>query len=213
MSISSLSKALTFLLIGSVLLLAGCGSSNPNPNHLTQTQAQQLGGEVFTDIFNAISGASGSGSDAVHKSGLPALLAKNKSHSYTQTPDASSSNYTYTCPDGGTITISASSGNNSIKVTATPSSCSDGTLIFNGDPNITVKGTGSDNGTTTSVDITVGGGVSFAPVTTGAFPTGSCKSNMQVSASITDSSGSLASCSISGAICGYSMNQSCMPPS
>ncbi len=211
---SLLSKALTFLLIGSVLLLVGCGSSsNPNPNHLTQTQAQQLGGEVFTDVFTAIAGDSGSGSDAVHKSGWPALLAKNKNHSYTQTPDASSSTYTYTCPDGGTIAVSASSGNNSISVTATPASCSDGTLIFNGDPNITVNGTGNDNGTTTSVSITVGGGVSFAPVTTGAFPTGSCKSNMQVSASVTDSSGSLASCSISGAICGYSMNQSCMPPS
>jgi len=210
---SPLTKVLTLLLIGSVLLLAGCGSSNPNPNHLTQSQAQQLGGEVFTDVFNAISSGTVSGSDAVHKSGLPALLAENKNRSYTQRPDASSSTFTYTCPDGGTIAVSASSGNNSISVTATPTSCSDGTLIFNGDPNITVKGTGNDNGTTTSVNITVGGGVSFAPVTTGAFPTGSCKSNMQVSASITDSSGSLASCSISGAICGYSMNQSCMPPS
>lgn len=211
---SPLTKTLTLLLIGPVLLFVGCGSSsNPNPNHLTSAQAQQLGGEVFTDVFNAISSGTISGSDAVRKSGVPALLAKNKNHSYTQTPDASSSTFTYTCPDGGTIAISASSGNNSISVTATPTSCSDGTLIFNGDPNITVKGTGNDNGTTTTVDITVGGGVSFAPVTTGAFPTGSCKSNMQVSASITDSSGSLASCSISGAICGYSMNQSCMPPS
>jgi hypothetical protein len=211
---SSLSKALTLLLVGLVLLLAGCGSSsNPNPNHLTSTQASQLGSEVFTDIFNAISSGTDSGSD-VRKSGWPALLAKNnKDHAYKQTPDASSSTFTYTCPDGGTIAISGSSGNNSISVTATPTSCSDGTLIFNGDPNITVKGTGNDNGTTTSISITVGGGVSFAPVTTGAFPTGSCKSNMQVSASVTDSSGSLASCSISGAICGYSMNQSCMPPS
>jgi len=211
---SSLCKALTFLLIGSVLLLAGCGSSsNPNPNHLTQPQAQQLGSEVFTDVFNAISSGTFNGADAARKSGFPALLAKNKNYSYTQTPDASSSTFTYTCADGGTIAISASSSNNSISVTATPSSCSDGTLVFNGDPNITVKGTGNDNGTTTSISITVGGGISFAPVTTGAFPTGSCTSNMRVSASITDSSGSLATCSISGSMCGYSVNQSCMPPS
>ena len=211
---SPLTKTLTLLLIGPVLLFVGCGSSsNPNPNHLTSAQAQQLGGEVFTDVFDAISGASGSGSDAVHKSGLPALLARNKSHSYAQTPDDSSLNYTYTCPDGGTIAISGSSGNNSITITATPANCDDGTLTFNGDPNITVKGTGNDNGTTTTVDITVGGGISFAPVTAGAFPTGSCKSNMQVNLSITDSSSTLASCSISGTICGYSMNQSCMPPS
>ncbi len=211
---SSLYKALTFLLIGSALLIVGCGSSsNPNPNHLTQPQAQQLGGEVFSDVFKAISSGAISGADAVGKSGLPALLAKNKNHSSTQTPDASSSTFTYTCADGGTIAVSASSSNNSISVTATPTGCSDGTLIFNGDPNITVKGTGNDNGTTSSINITVGGGVSFAPVTKGAFPTGSCKSNMQVSASITDSSGSLAGCSISGAICGYSVSQSCMPPS
>jgi len=205
MSLST--KALTLLLIGTVLLFAGCGSSkNPNPNNLTSTQAATLGTEVFTDVFEAISAAEG-GSSVAHKSGLPALLGKN----HSVRPQSSSIQFTYNCPDGGTVALTGSTGNSSITVTATPSACNDGTLTFSGDPNITVKGTGTDNGTTTSINITVGGGVSWTPDSGSSFPAGSCTSNMQVTASITDATGALASCSLSGSICGFSQNQSCMP--
>jgi hypothetical protein len=209
---SVLTKVLTLLLIGSVLLLlAGCGSSkNPNPNNLTSAQASTLGTEVFTDVFTAISAAEGSDSSVARKSGLPALLNKNNS---VRAPESSTLSYTYDCPDGGTIALSGSTGSGSVSITATPSGCNDGTLTFNGDPNITINGTGSDNGTTTTINITVGGGVSWTPDSGVSFPAGSCLSNMQIAASITDSTGALASCSLSGKFCGYSMNQSCMPTS
>jgi len=206
---SRLTKTLTLLLIGTVLLFAGCGSSkNPNPNNLTSAQAATLGTEVFTDVFLAIS-ASGASSSVAHKPGLPALLDKNDS---VRAQSSSSIQYTYNCLDGGTVALSGTSGSGSVSITATPSSCNDGTLTFNGDPNITVKGTGSDNGTTTTINVGIGGGVSWTPDSGVSFPAGSCTSNMQISASVTDSSGTLASCSLSGSICGYSQSQSCMPP-
>jgi len=224
---SPLTKTLTVLLIGAVLLFVGCGSSsNPNPNNLNTAQAQQLGGEAFTDFFSATEVAlQGSASDTSRKFSLRAVLPKNRRISSAPTPETVSCSgssctitATYTCLDGGSIGVSGSATENgsssaSLNITETPTNCSDGTLVINGDPDVTLKGQINNNGTTTSVSISIGGGISFSPVTAGQFPTGSCKSNLQINVSITDSSSTETSCSISGSICGVAMNQNCLPTS
>lgn len=113
---------------------------------------------------------------------------------------------TYTCPDGGSIavsgTFSATSNSASGTITETPSNCSDGTLVINGNPDVTVGVQGNNNGMTTTVNAMIGGGVNFAPVQAGQFPTGSCTLNVAASVSVNDSSGSVTSSSISGSVCG-----------
>lgn len=202
--------ALTLLLIGAALLFVSCGNSkNPNPNNLTSAQAQTLGVEVFDDAFSAIAGATGdSRSNTDRRSGW-ADLSKNKSMSSAAKPASSSGTYTYNCFDGGTITVSGTVGNSSLNVTLTPTSCNDGSLTFSGDPNITVSGTANDNGTDTSISVSIGGGISWTPDSGNTFPAGSCLSSMQINASVSDSTGALASCSISGKMCGYSLNYNC----
>jgi hypothetical protein len=219
-----LTKTLTLLLVGTVLLFVGCGSSNPNPNDLNTAQAQQLSGEVFVDVFGATADAVSQSiaSETGHKSSLLAVLPKDKSISSVPTPETiscSSSSctitFTYTCLDGGSIAVSGSASESgstaSMSLTETPTSCSDGILVINGNPNVTVKGQVSDNGTTTSVSVSMDGDVTFSPVTAGQFPTGSCKSDLQINASVSDSTDSLTSCSISGSMCGIAMNQNCLP--
>jgi hypothetical protein len=68
---------------------------------------------------------------------------------------------------------------------------------------------GSDNGTTTTVNMTVDGGVSFAPAPGEQFPAGSCTCNLSTSVTANDSTGSMTSCSISGSLCGQSINANC----
>jgi hypothetical protein len=180
------------LLTGAALILIGCGgssNSNPNPNNLTQVQAQQLGTTVYTGISNALVNAM----------------------SATQ-PGSGAVSYTYQCPAGGSIAVSGSLNANSSGVsgtiTETPTSCSDGTLVINGAPNMTMGVQESNNGTVTTVNLTISGGVSFSPVQAGQFPTGSCTSNLTVNASVNDSTRSV-TCSISGSICGQTVNATC----
>ena len=219
----SLTGTLTLMLMGAALLFIGCGGSSPNPNHLTSLQAQQLGDEVYDDAGQAMAGALESiESDAVRKSGLQAVFPRVKSAPMSQ-PDSSSCtstsctiSFTYNCPVSGTIAVSGtanegSSSSLTLSLTETPSSCSDGTLVLNGNPNMTLNAQATESGTAISVSISIGGDVTFAPVQAGQFPTGSCASNLQINASET-TTGTLTSCTIGGAMCGISMNQSCMPP-
>ena len=225
-----LSKVSIALLLGIALTLIGCGGSsnnpNPNPNNLTKAQGQQLGSEAYADIGTALA-------DALASSPLPLtsgrgniLAALRKSNQVVPAPKeitCNSSNtsctvsYTYQCPHGGSIAVSGSLTENSSTsasgtITETPASCSDGTLVINGDPDVTIGIQGNDNGTTTTVNVKIGGGVSFSPVQTGQFPTGSCTSNLTASGSVNDSTGAL-TCSIGGSICGHAINASCPPGS
>jgi len=219
-----LSKVSIALLLGIAPTLVGCGGSsstlNPNPNNLTSAQAQQLGTEVFADVSTALEGA---------LSGLPlandrakifaALRKQNQAVPASAQTTCNSSDtsctvsFTFECPDGGSIAVSGSLTENSSTsasgtITATPTSCSDGILVFNGDPDVMIGIQGNDNGTTTTVNITIGGGVSFSPVQMGQFPTGSCTSNLNVSASVNDTTRAL-TCSVGGSICGQAFNESC----
>jgi len=214
----SVSVALTIL--GT---LAGCGGSSSNSlaNHLTQAQAKQVGTTVSNDVSMALASALGSPVvplGITTRENMLVALQRNSSLAGTvpkpETVTCNMSNCTvsgtFNCPDGGSImvsgTFSASGTSFNGTITATPSSCSDGTLIVNGDPDVTTTVQGSDNGVTTTVSLTITGGVSFSPVQAGQFPSGSCTLNVMASASVNNSSGSVTSSSISGAICGQTVN-------
>jgi len=217
-----LSKVSIVLLVGIALTLIGCGGSsgtlNPNPNNLTPAQAQQLGNEVFTDVSTALADALSGLPLATDETKILAALRKQNqavpaSAQTTCSGTSCTVSFTFECPDGGSIAVSGSLTENSSTsasgtITATPTSCSDGILVFNGDPDVMIGIQGNDNGTTTTVNITIGGGVSFSPVQMGQFPTGSCTSNLNVSASVNDTTRAL-TCSVGGSICGQAFNESC----
>lgn len=103
-------------------------------------------------------------------------------------PDTTSnlSTYTYQCPSGGTIVVTGSYTemftSESANIVETINSCRDGGITMNGDPNIALSVAGSNNGTTTSVTITMAGGLTVG--------TSSCSTDLNVSASINDKTGS-----------------------
>ena len=198
-------------------VLAGCGGGNASLNaHLTKAQAQQLATAVSTDVSNALAstlGNTGVPLDIRSRDNMVVALRKNSQAATTPQPQtvtctgtSCTVSGTFTCPDGGSIAVSGNftAGSNSVSgtLTATPSNCSDGTLVINGDPNVTASVQANNNGVTTMVNVTIGGGVSFAPVQAGQFPTGSCTLNVTASVTVNDSNGSVASSSISGSVCG-----------
>jgi len=211
--------AVTLVILGT---LAGCGGgSNVNSINLTQAQARQVGTTVSNDVSKALASALGNPAVPLAITTRDNMrVALQRSHSQpgaVSKPEdvtCSGSNCsvsgTFNCPDGGSIMVSgnfsASGTSASGTITATPSSCSDGTLVINGDPDVTATVQGNDNGVTTTVNLTIGGGVSFSPVQAGQFPTGSCSLNVTASVSVNNSSGSVTSSSISGSICGQTIN-------
>ncbi|HKW33315.1 MAG TPA: hypothetical protein VJN92_09945 [Candidatus Acidoferrum sp.] len=201
--------------------LAGCGGgSNVNSIHLTQVQARQLGTTVSDDVSKAL--ASVVGNPAVPlgitaRENMLVALKRNSSQADAVSPEgvtcsgsSCTVSGTFNCPDGGSImvsgTFSANGTSASGTITATPSSCSDGTLVISGNPDVTATVQANDNGVTTTVNLMIGGGVSFSPVRAGQFPTGSCSLNVTASFSVNNSSGSVTSSSISGSICGNTIN-------
>src|SRR5215472_6583872 len=210
--------AVTLMMLGTV---AGCGGgSNVNSNNLTQAQAKQVATTVSNDVNKAL--ASVVGNPAVplgitsRDNMLVGLQRNNRQAGAVENPQnvtcsgsTCTVSGTFNCPDGGSImvsgTFSASGTSASATITATPSKCSDGTLVINGNPDVTVSVQGSDNGVTTTVNLMIGGGVSFSPVQAGQFPSGSCSLNVTASISVNDSSGSVTSSSISGTVCGQTI--------
>ena len=213
-----LSAPVSLMILG---ILAGCGSGNgnPNPSNLTKAQAQQLGSAVSADVSKALASALGNAAvplDISSRDHMLVALHRNSQADTIPKPENVTCNGasctvsgTYTCPDGGSIAVSGNftATNNSASgtITGTPSNCSDGTLVINGNPDVTVAVQGNNNGVTTTVNATIGGGVKFSPVQAGQFPTGSCALNVAASASVNDSSGSVTSSSISGSVCGQTI--------
>jgi len=211
--------AVTLTILGT---LAGCGGGgNVNSIHLTQAQAKQVGTTVSNDVSKAL--ASALGNPAVplaittRDNMLVALRRSTTQANAVSNPEDVTCNMsnctvsgTFNCPDGGSIMVSGkfsvSGTSASGTITETPSTCSDGTLVINGDPDVTATVQGSDNGVTTTVNLTIGGGISFSPVQPGQFPTGSCSLNVTASVSVNNSSGGVTSSSISGSICGQTIN-------
>lgn len=211
-----LSAPVSLMVLG---ILAGCGNANFNASNLTKAQAQQLGSAVSADVNNALASALGNVAvplDISSRANMLVALHRNSQADTVPKPEDVTCNGTsctvsgtYTCPDGGSIAVSgnfsASSNSASGTITETPSNCSDGTLVINGNPDVTARVQGSNNGMTTTVNVTIGGGVTFSPVQAGQFPTGSCMLNVAASVSVNDSSGSVTSSSISGSVCGQNI--------
>jgi hypothetical protein len=199
--------------------LAGCGggSNLSSANNLTQAQAQQVGTAVSNDVSTALASALGSAAvplDITTRNNMLVALQRNNRQAdavakpqdvtCSGSPSTCTVSGTYNCPDGGSIMVmgsfTASGMSASGTITETPSSCSDGTIVINGDPNVMATVQGSDNGVTTTVSLMISGGVSFSPVQAGQFPSGSCPLKVTASVSVTDSSG-VTSSSISGSVC------------
>jgi hypothetical protein len=218
------------ILVSAVILVAltGCagngrGGGTGTVNHLTQAQAQQVGTAISTDLTNALSSALTSPAVALGISSrdhIRAALERRSEAKAVPRPDtvtcsgsSCTISGTYTCPDGGSIgvsgDISATSNSVSETVTETPSNCSDGTVVINGDPNISVDLQASDNGITTTANIRIDGGVSWSPVQAGQFPSGSSSFNLTLSGTVNDSSQTVTACSISGSIDGQSFSSNC----
>ena len=212
------SIAVTLMILGT---LAGCGGgSNVNSAHLTQAQARQVATTVSNDVSKALGSVVGNPAvplGITTRENMLVALQRNKNQTGAVSPEgvtcsgsSCTVSGTFNCPDGGSImvsgTFSASGTSASGTITATPSSCSDGTLVISGDPNVTATVQGNDNGVMTTVNLTLGGGVSFSPVQAGQFPSGSCTFNVNASATVNDSSGSVTSSSISGTACGQTIN-------
>ena len=210
--------AVTLMVLGT---LAGCGGNgSSNANNLTQAQARQVGTTVSNDVSKALGSAVGNAAvplDITTRDNMLVALQRNNSPadvlSKPEDVTCSGSNCTvsgtYNCPDGGSILVSgnfsASGTSASGTFTETPTNCSDGTIVIN-NGSVTAQVNGSNDGMTTKVSVMINGSVSFSPVQAGQFPTGSCPINVTASVSVSDSSGSVTSSSISGSICGQTIN-------
>jgi hypothetical protein len=223
--VSSIAKISALALVGVALFFMGCGSSNSNSNQLTQAQAQQLSSDAFADAVAALQDVAGQagGLDSAHRSTALAALSKGGKTSMAVNPDGVAcsgfnctiSSVVYNCIDGGTITVngstSATSSTGSLDLTLTPAGCSDGSIVINGNPSITMDAQATNNGTTTTATATIDGDISFSPVQAGQFPSGSCTSNLSINVAISDSTGSLSTCSVSGSMCGQTVNITSCP--
>ena len=213
--------AVTLMVPGTLAGCGGSGNSSSNPNNLTQAQARQVGTTVSNDVSKALASAVGNAAvplDITTRANMLVALQRNNSQaaavSKPQDVTCNGSNCTvsgtFNCPDGGSILVSGNFSGSGTSAsgtfTLTPSSCSDGTLVINGDPDVTVAVQGNNDGVTTTVNLKIGGGVSFSPVQAGQFPTASCPFDVTASVSVNDSSGSVTSSSISGSICGQTIN-------
>jgi hypothetical protein len=200
------------------ILCGGCGSGGSNSNVMSQAQAQAVIEQVSEAVAQALENAFSSGEGAV-RGVRPSLSTVVRSIQPDQssgcTPSGSGENcnwpisYDGACPQGGTIAVAgdidatlngAGSGSVSSQVTITPANCAVSSLVISGDPNIGVgiNMNFTDSAPVFPITLTEAGGISYGP-----NPSGSCKLN--VIYTITSET----SCTITGTVCGQSVNGSC----
>jgi uncharacterized protein (DUF3084 family) len=206
----------SFLVVAIVAFTASCGSSNSS-HDLSQAQAQAVSQEVITALQSALTAAFSAGASVPSQ---PHSLASVVRHATTTQPSDCTSNpngytcdipvsYTGSCPGGGTISVTGAfnftlntsgDGSDSTTLTVTPASCSVSNLTINGNPDVTVATQIQiqDDAPAYPITLTEGGGISYGP-----NPTGSCSINATMSIN------SATSCTITGTICGQSINGSC----
>ena len=196
----------------------GGGSSMMSPNNtLSAAQAQAVSQQVVQAVTAALGSASGSLPAAEARPSLSTAVAnvhrETSTGSCTTNANGQTCNiplsYTGPCTDGGTISVSGdvsgtldNSGDGSFttQITITPANCAVSGTTFNGDPNITVGGQigfTADN-ITYPLTFTEGGGISYGP-----NPSGSCQVN------VTYSINAQLTCTVTGTVCGQSVNGSC----
>ena len=98
-----------------------------------------------------------------------------------------------------TGSYSDSTNSASLNIVETINKCSDSGVTFSGNPNIALSETGSDNGKTTSVSLTMTGGLSDG--------SSNCSININASASVSDTTGS-GNVTANGSFCGQSISAS-----
>lgn len=216
-----------FLIAGSLALLtlscAGCGGSGGSGSIMTTTQAST----AYSYVFDAL--AEAGGALDVNRSAPILQLSKEESAGVqkailngTRNPvtaqlvspvlnalsetTVTMPTYTFSCPSGGSIVVNGSfseSGTTTFteseSVVETINSCKFSGITMNGDPNISISVTGTDNGTTTTLNLTMTGGLSVGSAT--------CTTDLTINASANDTTGS-GSETYSGSFCGESLSGS-----
>jgi hypothetical protein len=204
------------------VLCGACGSGSSPNNRMSPAQAQAVTDQVVQALVQSL--------EDTFSSSVPAASGVRPSLSTAVRdirPDASGGCTTtasgYNCnwpislmddpcsgPQGGTISVTGDingslsnteSGSVSGQFTITPANCSVSNLVVNGDPSIDVSGQiNFTAGITPTFPIifTETGGTSYGP-----NPSGSCQLNA------TYTINSLTSCTVSGTVCGQSVNGSC----
>ncbi|MGA3080335.1 MAG: hypothetical protein ABSD44_03010 [Terracidiphilus sp.] len=197
---------------------SGGGTSSALP--MTPTQASAAYGDVFTAMEDAtlalplarsapVSPIRKEEAAAIQKAILNGartpVSADSVSPDLRVSPDTTTTfpAYTYKCPAGGTIVVTGSysmtSSSDSASIVETINSCSDSGVTFNGDPNITFSWAASDNGTTTSLTITMTGGLTVG--------SSSCSTDLNTTGTISDKTGSGTE-TYSGSFCGRAISGS-----
>lgn len=206
--------ALALVAITLAMVSAGCGSGMSHTLSPAQAQAvsQQMVQAVVPAVENAIS-QSGTLNPPPSLSRGIGELHSDQSSGCTPSGTGENCNFPLSasepCSEGGTIAVTgdiqgtlsnSGSGSFSSQITLTPTNCKVSNVTFNGDPNISIDGQISftQTGPTFPIALTESGGISFGP-----NPSGSCQVN------VTYMINSLSSCTVSGMICGRSVNGSC----
>jgi len=202
-----------------VALCSSCGgnSNSMSNNNLSAAQAQAVSQQVVASVTVALGDSLGVTLPSEKpRPSLGKILAE--THPDTSSGCTSSSSgescnfplsYNGSCPGGGAISVSGdvsgtlnNSGSGSIdaQIMVTPANCAVSSVTFNGNPDITIGGqiTFTNAGPTFPMTFTEGGGISYGP-----NPSGSCQLN------VTYSINSISSCTVTGTVCGQSVNGSC----
>ena len=209
-----------FLML-SALSILGCGGSSSNSSNstpMTQTQAAT----AFGDLLTAMEGAAGAfafdrttaiaqlrkeEAAGVQKAILNGVRIPVSGNAISPTPEVSPDTttniptYTYACPSGGTIVVTGSYSETSTSVSAniveTPKNCQASGITMNGDPDIALSINASDNGTSTTLTLSMTGGISVG--------SSSCSTDLNVNATISDKTGT-GSETNSGSFCGETIS-------
>jgi hypothetical protein len=191
-------------------------SSTSGP--MTAAQAQAVSGQVVQGLTVALGNALNGVSLTEKRHSLAAAVADiqteaSSSGDCTSNANGTSCNvpisYSGPCSAGGTIAISgdisgnlntSGTGDFGTQITVTPTNCAVAGTTFNGDPAVTIGGQISltDENISYPITFTEGGGISYGP-----NPSGSCQLN------VTYSFASNLTCTVTGTVCGQSVNGTC----
>ena len=199
------------------IFFVACGSSNSGHN-LSPAQAQAISQELFTALNSAmVAGltppAAGTAAARPSLGEIVERARAAQSSGCTITNSGQSCNFPITyqgpCPNGGNISVSgdfaytldnSGNGNDSSTLMVTAAACAVDNVTFNGNPSVTfaTQFNLQNYGLAFPITFSGTGGISYGP-----NPTGSCSINVKATAT------SVTSCSVSGSICGRSVNGKC----
>jgi len=192
-----------------------CGGSSHNDT-ISQAQAEAISTELFGAMNSAM--VAGLGPADLSKAERPASLGPDIERAHAAS-DCAVTNHGKSCnipvsnpgpcPNGGTISVNgdfiytldnSGNGKDSSTLTLTPSACVVDNLALNRNPNVTFAMSFplQNDALTYPLPFSGLGGISFGP-----NPSGSCSIKMRTRLT------SATSCSVSGSICGRSVNGSC----